>query len=698
MWSISFLPDPLASHRPRDSTVVASSIVHATISLPSLFANPSHYSAFQDGGRKARVALADSFARRLLERQEDATSSASSEDATITTSCVVSLEPLDKALHNPRRQRKSQRNLTVYPPYILDRTDIWCTETEVHIMARANLYDSSSSSSSASTKADDGDKRISTDLEAILQPVIQSILSKLFDPNDSPFFQRILETVAVVALQNELRGQLKSQLNAVAFIADGSILPRKSGASEAPMASPPAIPFLAPPDSPMSQDISVYMGKLNNYLPASTIYKKKGNSVLFRGLVVPTGVTLICGGGYHGKSTMLQTIASGVYDKIPGDGRECCVAVSDALSVRAEDGRYVNNCNISAFISNLPTPPGVERPVDTTHFSTRDSSGSTSQAANVSEAIEMGASALLVDEDISAANFMARDGRMRSLVMDESITPLLYRVNGLYKAHGISSVVVVGGVGDWLDVPDQVILLDKYVASDATAKARSISKQFSHGHVQYAGRGVVHRLEWEKKGTPIPRRPTDEFAKRFDRDVVISVLDGGHAISLHKEEDEDDMMIEDDEDDGCIDAGRLEQLLGRKQLYGCGLCVAWLLQQSPKDSSLGMPDLLQKLDQFLDNEGMVRLYNELCGSPELSPQGLAWCHLIDSVGFATRPRAFEVAQALTRMRGVQLEELPFEEDLEEIERLREAERKKKELAVLWEQRRKRQIEANPDYE
>ena len=158
------------------------------------------------------------------------------------------------------------------------------------------------------------------------------------------------------------------------------------------------------------------------------------------------------------------------------------------------------------------------------------------------------------------------------------------------------------------------------------------------------------------------------------------------------------MMIEDDEDDGCIDAGRLEQLLGRKQLYGCGLCVAWLLQQSPKDSSLGMPDLLQKLDQFLDNEGMVRLYNELCGSPELSPQGLAWCHLIDSVGFATRPRAFEVAQALTRMRGVQLEELPFEEDLEEIERLREAERKKKELAVLWEQRRKRQIEANPDYE
>ena len=106
----------------------------------------------------------------------------------------------------------------------------------------------------------------------------------------------------------------------------------------------------------------------------------------------------------------------------------------------------------------------------------------------------MGASALLVDEDVSAANFMARDGRMRALVADESITPLLYRVNGLYNSHGISSVIVVGGVGEWLDVPNNVILLDKYIASDATKKAESISRQFSYGHVQYAGRGVVHRL------------------------------------------------------------------------------------------------------------------------------------------------------------------------------------------------------------
>lgn len=139
-----------------------------------------------------------------------------------------------------------------------------------------------------------------------------------------------------------------------------------------------------------------------------------------------------------------------MYDKVPGDGREFCVTVPLTTTIRAEDGRYVQNCNISAFISNLPTLPGVGSPVDTVHFSSAEASGSTSQAANVSEAIEMGAKVFLVDEDVSAANFMARDGRMRALVMDESITPLLYRVNGMYKTLGISSVVVVGGVGDWL--------------------------------------------------------------------------------------------------------------------------------------------------------------------------------------------------------------------------------------------------------
>lgn len=379
-----------------------------------------------------------------------------------------------------------------------------------------------------------------------------------------------------------------------------------------------------------------------------------------------------------------------MYNKIPGDGREFCVTVPDAVMVRAEDGRYVNNCNVSAFISNLPTLPGCSQAVDTRKFSTREASGSTSQAANVSEAFEMGATALLVDEDVSAANFMARDGRMRSLVMDESITPLLYRVNGLYKSHGVSSIVVVGGVGDWLDVPNTVVLLNKYVASDATKKAASISYQFSYGHVQYAGRGVVHRLEWDNEGTPISRRLTDDFVKKFcNSSLAVSLMEGGHVVSIH-EEAVDGAIIMDDDDVGCIDMSRCEQLLGKKnQLYACGLCVAWILQMAQTNPSLGIKDLIAKLEDAMDEAGgllplLAGPNNHVSPSPASST---AWAHLVESVGFAFRPRRHEIFMAVTRMRGVSLEEMPVVDDGADRAVELEAERRKQELAELWNSRR-----------
>ena len=384
-----------------------------------------------------------------------------------------------------------------------------------------------------------------------------------------------------------------------------------------------------------------------------------------------------------------------MHNKIPGDGRELCVTVHDAVEVRAEDGRYVNNCNVSAFISNLPTLPGCSHAVDTKQFSTREASGSTSQAANVSEALEMGATALLVDEDVSAANFMARDGRMRALVMDESITPLLYRVNGLYHTHGISSVVVVGGVGDWLDVPNTVILLNRYLASDATKKAASVSYQFSYGHVQYAGRGVVHRLEWDKEGTPISRRMTNDFAKSYPDNIGVSLMEGGHVVSIHEEIDDDTAIIDDD-DAGCIDMSRCEQLLGKKnQLYACGLCVAWILRMAKKNPRLGIKDLITKLEESMDEAG--GLFPLLVGPGANSSashclsSSTAWVHLVESVGFVYRPRKHEIFMAVTRMRGIALEALPVIDDGSDTAAESEAERKKRELAELWNARRKNRI-------
>jgi hypothetical protein len=308
----------------------------------------------------------------------------------------------------------------------------------------------------------------------------------------------------------------------------------------------------------------------------------------------------------------------------------------------------------------------------------------------------------------SAANFMARDGRMRALVMDESITPLLYRVNGLYNTHGISTVVVVGGVGDWLDVPHNVILLDKYVVSDATAKAQSISRQFSYGHVEYAGRGVVHRLQWEKKGTPRLRRPEDSFSKRFDSDVVVSLMDGGRGLVVCKEDNKNEepaadnrdnnmnarMDIgDDDEEEGYVDASRLGQLLGKKQLFATGLCVAWILQHAPINVEVGLKDLLKELDSLLDKGGMNLVVNQLkettnVASSSSSCFSKSTIQVFESVGYVERPRNFEIGQALTRMRGIRFEEVPMQDDdgSEEAARI-EAETKKKALAALWEKRR-----------
>lgn len=317
----------------------------------------------------------------------------------------------------------------------------------------------------------------------------------------------------------------------------------------------------------------------------------------------------------------------------------------------------------------------------------------------------MGASTLLVDEDVSAANFMARDGRMRALIQDESITPLLYRVNGMYDSLGISSIVVVGGVGDWLDVPHNVLLLNKYICSDATKKARSISEQFSYGHVQYAGRGVVHRLPWLTSKAPRPRRPKYDHCNRQLEVVTVpgndsrlfliptDHVESGASITgtpmLLSTLDEDEV----DEHNGEIDMVKCDQLLGKlPQLHGCGLCVKWILQASKSNPNASTKILLDLMENHMDeNEGIRNMLFEF-PSPgcidEETACGVA-CRVLSTAGFSYRPRRYEVAMALTRMRGLVLEDIPAtpeEKDAKE-EKAIEEERKKRELMDLWQSRR-----------
>ncbi len=249
---------------------------------------------------------------------------------------------------------------------------------------------------------------------------------------------------------NHLRDLLPS-LGLVAFVGDGAVLPRESGATDRPLREA-AVPFRSPEEF-----------RVRVRLP---------NRGAVTGMGIPEGVTLVVGGGFHGKSTLLQALSWGVYDHAPGDGRELVVARGDAVKVRAEDGRSVAGVDISAMIGALPGGRSTE------DFSSPNASGSTSQGANIAEALEVGTSLLLVDEDTSATNFMVRDERMRELVCREPISPFIHLVRPLYLSLGVSTVVVVGGVGDYLDVADRVILLEDYAASDATGRAREVVGRF----------------------------------------------------------------------------------------------------------------------------------------------------------------------------------------------------------------------------
>ncbi|KAL7539450.1 hypothetical protein ACHAWF_006414 [Thalassiosira exigua] len=591
-------------------------------------------------------------------------------------------------------------------------------------------------------------------------------------------------------------GEAPKYLDAVAFIADGSLLPRRSGRSSRPMTSPPAVPFCSPEGSEkLTRVVTVKVGKFwRRFLNADgsvanvnnvdemngMVASTSSDSVTMRGMIIPCGVTLIVGGGYHGKSTLLQALCYGVYDSVPGDGREWCVSHPDAVSIRVEDGQYIHDVNVSAFISNLPSGRSINgasiaSKKDTTRFSTRDASGSTSQAANVIESLEAGASALLVDEDVSAANFMARDGRMRAMIMDEPITPLLYRVNGLYlsKRHKTSTVVVVGGVGEWLDVADAVVLMKDYRAHDGLEKARSVSYQFSYGHVQYAGKGVVHRLPWEfqdhsvkkkaadcggeqdvmevddeekdKKKTlsPLRRRPDPDCLARKFRDAVVHLPEGGGSSRLWLYRDDDDnehggddgqnssndncshVNCDDDDDDGAVDLSKCSQLVPGAPglLYGIGICVLWLLRESTRRPRDDVGELLDRMDWTLDRvcdatgglNGMAAsLSRRQKGGGDdaddnLDEDGTAFdarallslltssgdaLDLWEVAGSARRPRRHEVAMALTRLRGVRFEELPEKPEAKTISSEEEARRieeesKKRALADLWANRRKR---------
>jgi predicted ABC-class ATPase len=409
----------------------------------------------------------------------------------------------------------------------------------------------------------------------------------------------VRDFVACVDNQEHLRAQLDAA-GLVAFIADGSILPRESGASDRPLASSSATPCVAP------ASLCVEL-ELRHPLPGPD-----GPRTTLRGLGIRRGITLIVGGGYHGKSTLLRALEHCVYPHIPGDGREWCVSDAGLVKVRAEDGRRVEQVDISAFISDLPQDRSTER------FCSDDASGSTSQAANIVEALEVGASGLLLDEDTSATNFMVRDARMQALVAKEHepITPFLERVREIYERHGVSTVLVMGGCGDYFDVADRVIAMREFLPEDQTDEARRIAT---------AAPSARTREATQPWGAITQRSP---IAKSFDASR------GRREVKIAARE-RDQLTFGND----SIDLRAVEQLLDRSQTRAVGHALHLAATRFMQDDR-NLREVLDEIEAFFDGEGL----------DVLDP----WRRGDEHPGNFARPRRFEIAAAMNRLRSARM--------------------------------------------
>ena len=375
-----------------------------------------------------------------------------------------------------------------------------------------------------------------------------------------------------------LRRQLKEK-NLAAFVADGAVLPRQSGVSERPMRD--AFPFQSP------KSLRVEM-----HLP---------NAGVITGMGIPKGVTLIVGGGYHGKSTLLKALEAGVYNHIAGDGREYTVTDDTAVKVRAEDGRSIHDVDISMFIRNLPNGK------DTVHFVTQDASGSTSQAAGVAEAVEAQTKLLLIDEDTSATNFMIRDVLMQRVVhgSQEPIIPFIDRVRELYEKEGISTILVAGSCGSYFHKADLIIQMNRYEPVDITEYAKTQAKEFPLAQSE----NPTYKKSSHKR--------CPKASKRADDRVKIKTT-GLDTICINKEN---------------IDVRYIEQLVDSEQLNALGYMLAYA-QKHLFDGKKTLLQITDELYEKIHRDGI----ESVCGLSYV-PAGLAL------------PRKQEFMAVVNRYRG-----------------------------------------------
>lgn len=471
-----------------------------------------------------------------------------------------------------QRQRNYHANIMIdnCGPEILERSAVTITDHFIEVCLEIGLPAK-------------GRKILGTAATHIFKTIVPEIVARALSYKniDQVAFA---DQVTLMEDQQYIREFLVQQ-GYIAFVANGSILPRQSGVSQQPLTH--AVSFTSP--AKYEQALTLPSGKQ------------------VRGMAIPEGITLIVGGGYHGKSTLLEALQRGVYPHIVGDGREYVITRDDAMKIRAEDGRSIAQVNIQPFIDNLPGNK------DTTQFTTPNASGSTSQAANVMEALEARSSVLLIDEDTSATNFMIRDKRMQQLIAPEKepITPFAHKVKPLYDDYQVSTILIVGGSGDYFDVADHVLIMDEYVLQDVTTKAHDIAKNT----------GVQKPYHHsEHFGTITQRTPLTASFNSKGKDGRFKVK--GRTTILYNKEP--------------IDLAAVEQLVDTSQTNCLALMLAYYQRHLLNDTTT-LSQAVRQLYQHIDTHGLAAI-SPYQGHP----------------GNLALPRPQEFYAALNRYRGLQI--------------------------------------------
>ena len=420
------------------------------------------------------------------------------------------------------------------------------------------------------------------ELEKILFDFVpECVKASLFYKNlDAKRLRRIVD---LAEDQEYIRKELPKR-GLCAFVANGSVLPRESGISSRPMRD--GIAF----QSPKKQEVTLelpHKGKIT-------------------GMGIRKGITLIVGGGYHGKSTLLKALELGVYNHIAGDGREYVITDATAVKLRAEDGRSIQKTDISMFINDLPNGK------DTTSFCTEDASGSTSQAANVIEGIEAGTSLFLIDEDTSATNFMIRDELMQRVIHREMepITPFIERIRELYENYGISTVIVAGSSGAYFHIADSIIQMDRYVPKDITVLAKKEAENFPQISVP----------EQPAEKPTYDRVPRPDKAFRGNDRIKMKTM-GKESVMINRD---------------TIDLRYLEQIADSEQVTALGYCIRYA-QKHLIDGKKNLIQIVDELEEVMQNKSLAEL-----------------CESTSSVSCMAVPRRQEIFACFDRYRALRL--------------------------------------------